>query len=902
VEISPELASGVILGLVFLASLGGGFYFSRIFRRKSLEKLKQLRSDWRRFVANRRTIEEDIENFSAEEPEPYQSRLKNLFTQLGRIDQQSKILENERIDLHQRASNLTKSSWRSILGAPFYWYFLHRDSSRVLHDLEQASQALSGISQVEKTLDRLSWDVAEQVRDTLEFQVKVSKSMDFLRQHNVQGEAFEAADRLEKQARSTLAQIPAYFSSEDEAEVLEKANTGSTALAHQTLESTRPVLIRLLAQVQEWEKGYKETTEKVSAMVRVLDNSEQTLITLPPSLKVPEYKTQFDQLKVISQSLQSTLAEIEIESMTLVAQEAVRTAQIAQDGGNQLKQARRELGILENLLDDLGNSYKQLSIQMAALAAKSVHPISWTQSLETLAELSRETGTLSADKTERTPEEVSQDLALATQIHTRQNSLERYCQQIEVTHQNLLDLLSGSTFKQLSDWLQEAMGVVEKAETYSAENWTRVHAINELSTEVKSLAEEAERLVLGNPSKPIPEADVNQCLEETCRFVESYQTLQKRIEDIKVRLADLHGIEELSQGRLESAQSSLNQIAFIVRSNQLLVEAASQEVNRYLDQIQKALEELTQPVHSGVEKKARQVASLNSKIEQSANQWVDRLEQDTREVIRSLSASLTELESIAPIDESPLEQAHRLLSSSTSSSVTDRLKKQRYALDEIVDELKKRSDFWQACQAATFALQDVQDPLLNVYQEALNHREQAQIALKEAEVWTRRKRSAWPPSASTLDAERQEMDQVEEEWTALKENRTRVVSLVGKLSNLGNRYQNLAEKINQIAKNVSQEQAQVEKLELEIYDMARYWKNLLDMYGDNPITFQEINDLLDSIDDEQSNIKREYRKGDLTYDQVLQALKDLHRKIRYYQVTVDEEHSLEYGGNVRSRR
>src|SRR4030042_444513 len=118
-EISPELASGIILGLVFLASLGGGFYLSRLFRRKALGKLKQLRSDWRRFVANRRMIEENIENFSAEEPEPYQSRLKNLFIQLGRIDQQSKILENERIDLHQRASNLAKNSWRSILGAPF---------------------------------------------------------------------------------------------------------------------------------------------------------------------------------------------------------------------------------------------------------------------------------------------------------------------------------------------------------------------------------------------------------------------------------------------------------------------------------------------------------------------------------------------------------------------------------------------------------------------------------------------------------------------------------------------------------------------------------------------------------------------------------------------------------------
>jgi len=902
VEISPELSVFIILGLVILASLEVGFYFSRLFRRKSLVKLKQLRSDWRKFVAIRRIIEEDIENFSAEEPEPYQSSLKNLFTQLARIDQQSKILENERIGLNQRASTLAKNSWRSILGGSFYWFLLYRDSLRVLNDLEQASQILSGIMQVGKNLERLSWDVAEKVHDTLQLQVKVGQSMDFLRQHNVQGEAFETADRLEKQARNTLSQIPAYFSSGDEKEVLGKADTGSTALAHQTLESTRPVLIRLFSQVQEWEKGYKETADKVSTMVRALDNLEQTLNTLPLSIKVPEYRVQFDQLKVISKSLQSTLSHVEIESMILVAQEAVRTAQIAQEGGNQLKQARRELSILDNLLDELGNGYKQLSILMTVLASKTIHPITWTISLETLAELSRETGIQSADKKERTPEQVNQDLALATQLHTRLKNLERYCSQLEVTHQNLLDLLSGSTFEKLGDWLQDALGVVQKAETYPAENWSRAQTINKLSTEVKALGEEAERLVLGDQSTPIPESEVNRRLEETFRFIEDYQTLQKKVEEIRIRLSDLHNIEELSQGRLENAQSSLNQIAFITRSNQLLVEKAGPEINRHLDQIQKSLDELAQPIHGGVEKKARQVASLISRIEQSANQWVESLDQDTREVIRNLSTSLAELESIAPIDEAPLEQAHRLLESSTSNNVLNLLKKPRFALDEIVGELKKRSDFWQACQAATFALQDVQDPLLNVFQEALNQREQAQVALKEAAVWTRRKRSAWPPSSANLNAEQQEMEQVEEQWIALNKNRTRVVSLVGKLSNLGARYQNLAEKVNQVTKNVSQEQAQVEKLELEIFDMARYWKNLMDMYGDNPATFHEINDLLISIDEEQADIKQEYRRGDLTYDQVVQDLKDLHRKVRYYQVSVDEEHSLEYGGNIRSRR
>jgi len=903
-----EFSTGIwLVPLILFAVLGGLYLLSRYLRSKSLEELKQFRTKWRRFQSSRREVELAAQSFSSDEPEPYRTRLKGLFTQLDQMNRQADRLERQHIVLQQCASNLACRRWRTILGAPFFWYLLHRDVSRAMRELEETQRALDAASQVEQTMNQLGWEVAQQVRETLQLQYKVRQSMDFLRERKIQGEEFEAATRLEEQTRIALAQIPGCFSSGEEAEVLAKADTGSIALAHQTLDSARPALARLLAQAEACEKGYTETAEKVSAMRRMLDNLDRTLESLPSSLDVAPYKKQWDQLCVISQSLQATLSRLEIESMTLVAQEAVRTTQVAQETGNRLKRARREVEILEDLLDGLSTGFKELSLRMATLGAKSVHPVVWSQSLETLNDLNRQTNQLAAanapgvgQKT-RTPEEVSQNLALTTRLSAQQKNLTRYCTHIEESHQELLDLLASVELSQLGEWLQNAHLLVKQVNSYAAENWGRADAIAELPSEVETLTGDADRLVLSDQSEPISEAGLDLRLDETRQLTEKSQKLQKRVENVKTRLAGIKSVEELSQGRLEGAQSALNQIASIFRGNQFLTELAGQEVNRLLDQIQKSLDELAQFQRGVVEKKARQAAALVARIEQSANQWLDRLNQQIRIVDRDLSASLAELDAIVSLDEAPLEQARRLVSSSLSPGAEDHPGKSRFGLNEVIGELKKRSDYWQTCAAATQALQEVKDSILPEYQEASRLREQVQTALKGATTRARRMRGAWPPSVTTSDAELQELEKVEEQWKAMKGNHARAASLAAHLNKLSARYRNLSERIDQNAGRVAQEQLQVEKLELEIHDMAQYWENLMNVYRENPVVASEIDDLLSSLDREQAEIRKEYRQGEVTYDQVLQDLKSLHNRVRHFQAALDEERALEYGGAIRSR-
>jgi hypothetical protein len=897
-----------LVAIILIAVIGGLYLLSRYLRNKALEEIKQFRAKWRRFQSHRREVEQSARSFSTDEPEPYRSRLKNLFTQLDQMNRQADHLERQYVILQQCASNLASRRWRTVLGAPLLWYLLHRDISHATKELEKTERTLDVASQVEQTMNQLGWEVAQQVKDTLEFQSKLRQSMDFLRERKLQGEEFENITRLEEQTRIALAQIPAYFSTGEEGEVLSKADTGSIALAHQTLDSVRPALARLLAQAQAWEKGYTETAEKVASMRGLLDNLERTFESLPSSLDVDPYRKQWDQLCVISKSLQGTLERMEIESMTLVAQEAVRTAQVAQEAGNRLKRARREVEILDDLLKGLSNGSKKLSLQLSVLGAQTVHPVAWSQSKEALNELNRKTDQLAAEnapavgQNRRTPDDVSQNLSLATQLSSQQKNLRRQISHIEETHRELLDLLASKELSQLSDWLQNARLLVKQASAYAPDNWGRNDAIAELPSEMETLAGAADRLILFNRSAPIPEAGIDARLNETRQLAETSRKLQERVEKTKSRLAGIKNVEELTRGRLEGAQSALNQIAAIFRGNPFLSDLAGQEVNRLLDQIQKSLDELFQSQRGAVEKKARQAAALVARIEQSANQWLDRLNQQIRIAVRDLSASLAELDAIAQVDEAPLEQARRLVSSSLSPGAEEHPGKPRFGLGEAIGELKKRSDYWQTCATATQALQEVRDSIFPVYQEACRLREQVQNALKGATSRARRMRNAWPPSFTTSDLEMQELEKLEEQWKALKASRVKAASLAAHLDKLSSRYRNLSERIDQNAARVSQEQLQVEKLELEIHDMAQYWENLMNAYSGNPAVTQEIDELLNSIDREQAEIRKDHRQGDLTYDQALQDLKSLHNRVRHFQAALDEERALEYGGAIRSRR
>ena len=886
-----------LIPTALLLIIAGLYLLARHYQKGAESELERLRGDWRGYDSTRVQVAQSIGDFTTDVQEPFVSRVADLQRTLVEINRQAGALSLRRIELKQQANNLSLNRWRTMLGAPYLWYFLRKNASQLGREIESARAGLENATRLEQELQRIGWSVALQARQIRHQQRQVHKILEQLRLQNLQGEIFEAALRRDQQAQAALAQLPAYFFDGDEEAVLSQASREDISRLHQSLEALKPELDDLLEQSQSWVKGCDEAHDEVDVLGRVLADVEQTLNNLPQGIETADHRQRLDQMMVIAQNLQATLTRLEVESIAAVTQEARRLSQLGQEMVHELRRARRELASLENVTGELAEGFQGLSLHLATLGAKSSHPIAWGGTMKDLADLNRQANALRKAKGAHTPQQIMQNMETAAAIHSRQKDLARACDAIEIAHTELLALLSEPELSQLEAWLPEARKIARQAQAYPAENWSRGDAIDGLMDELNTLEEVAGRLALSDLSAPIPEDQVTQRLEAARLLAGDCQKMQRRVANIRSRLESLQQSEKTAQETLDGAHSALAQIGFIVRSNEFLSSTALQEYERLSKDIQSLMDELGQRQLGSVEKKARQTTTLIERLEQAVNSWLERLGRDSQELARELSATLKELDEIAALDEKPVAEARRLL---TNGPMFTQAAKIRLPLDKAISELKRHSDHWQACMAALNALQDFK-PLIEIYKEAEFQRGKTRQALSAATSAMRQKR-LWPPTSVSFEEETKELEKIEGQWQTLKEGQSRAIARVAQLSNIGARYQALSERIAQAGERATREQAEAEELEGQVNESTQMWQNLLYEYNSNPTASQEIKELLDVINHELAQIRRNYNQGNADYPQTLGALKSLLKRLRYYQVALDDESALDASGNIHRRR
>lgn len=888
-----------LIPLLLIAALGGLFVLGRYLQGQAQTGLKRLRSEMRRFQMERKQLELVAGNYSVNDPEPYRSQVTGLRQKLVILQRRSEQLERRHINLHQQAVTLSHNRLLAILGAPYQWHFLGRDVANLEADLSQASLLLGQALQHESAIRGLNWDVARQARETVQCQQSASQALNELRKFNLYGDTFEAALGEQQQALTALAQIPRFYLEADEASLLEQASKESTALVYEVVRLNRPRLDELLNQSRSWMAQYQATRDALACMRQTLDELGQTLSSLPPALNASDEQAKSQQFEMIAQNLQATLSRLEVENMALVSQEAEKIMQTAREANQSLRQARQDWSALEALQGELSAGFRDLSLQLATLGAKSTHPIKWEASLERLAQLNRQANKLANTRKPRTPAVVGTDLAAATQISSAQKELARRCLETGQDHADLLLLLESPQLKQLPKWLDNAYQLVEKASSFAPENWSRSDGVESLPAQVQALAEEAGRLVAGDPSEPISELELSARLDETRQLAQNYSQLLNRCENIQKRLEDLQHSQEQAQEQLGDLSKVLTQIQLVVSSNQFLAGLAAQEIERLLANVQSLQKELAQPQSGSLVKKVRQAGDLANRAEGFANRWLEQLGKEIQEQTKEMAGELTKLDTIARLEDASVAETRRLLSSG-QPYLNGTAGRSRLSLQDSVLELKRRSSFWQECIAAQKALENVRQ-LVETYEETSYQRQNTRELLAQASAWGGQKRS-WPPSSASLEAETKEMEKVEQQFQALKEQGGKAIGLVAQFSNLSTRYQTLAERLRQGAGRAAQEQSQIEDLETSISDLVAPWQDRLGEYRENPEASLEIRDLIDSVEQETKRIRSQYLQGALDYNQTLLALRTLQRKVRFYQVALDDEHAVDASGRVTRRR
>ncbi|MBN1145654.1 MAG: hypothetical protein JXA78_00250 [Anaerolineales bacterium] len=894
--------SGVLLiPIILLAIVAGLYLLSRYLENRTQGDLKGLRSELRRLYSRRKEFEYIVQAYSPDDPEPFGSRLERLLEQLAQVERQAMRLEQQLVRLQEGAHALSSNRWRATMGALFLWPPLRRGVAQTQDELQAAWQNLEQVGESAEDLSGIGWQVALQSRQARQVHEQATQLLEGLRARKLQGEVIEAAIRQSRQIGAALAEIPGYFLESEQQSFLEQVDIDGAARAYDVLEETQPALERLWEQAQAWDRNQQATRKQVEAMQRALDEARRTLENLPLDLEAAPIKKQLEGLQIVAQNLDATMSRLEIDSIELVAQEAKRITQVAQEVSAQLKRARRELAALEGVLDEIAEGFEKLPLRFAVLRAKSIHPIEWTHSFDRLAALNRQAGALVQGKRTRTPEQVQQELETVAALRTGLRELSLHYEQVETAHTRLLALLEGPDFKQLGDWLPQARRLVEQAQAYTSENWPRKQAIAELPGKIEAMEKIYQRLAPANRAQPIGETEIVQRLDEAQKLSQDFQEAKTHLEQVQARLAEIQSAEKQAREKLETAQATLNQLAFIIRSNTFLAEIAASEANRLQNELQGLLGELGQRQRGSIEKKASQVEALVARIEQAANQWLSQLGQENQAAVKDLSAILADLDSIASLDEPAIAQAQRLLGSSQAADLGKARGKARAQLGELVQEFKSHSDFWQASAAAIHALQDVQGPVLDSYEQAYASREQSVELLTEV-VSRLRQLRGWPPTSVSMQAEQSELEQIDAQWEALKARPVKALSLVQQLGNLSTRYQALGGKIVQSAERADRELDEIARMEEQIGELAQSWQGLLYELRDNPLASQEINKLLKSIERELGQIERDYKKGARDYNQVLQEMNAVYRNTRHFKVALDENRSIDAEGRVKTRR
>ena len=890
------LALLLFIPVVVLGSLAGLVFLARYLEGQARQELKQLGAGLRRLRSERLALEAETRGYADDEPEPFGQRLAALRQALQEIAADAAALETRRVSLNERASQLSANPWRSMLGAPYLWYYLRRDIGDALADAGLLQQAMELANDLRLALLRASLDVAQQARETVQIQNQLDALLNELDGQHLHGPALQTAAGQHRQWIASLQPLPEVFLTGSAEEILALPDRQSAAEAHALVTAARPELERLLAQARDWQAQRQQAVDRVAQMRRLLDEAQQAASACPPEIQIKAEREQLEQLEVIARALQDTLARLEVENIPEVIQQAENTAAAARQTGEALQTARRDLATLEAVRSELSAGFRELSLQMATFGSRATHPVQWKESTELLTALSKQGGDIGPTRKTRTPAQLGKDLAEAQTVAARQKELTRTVKAIGEASDALVELLGSQEFDNLGEWLDAALETAANAGEYAAENWTRGDAVETLLAEVQALEVQAERLVLDEPAEAIPETGMLQRLADTRSLLASYQKLRRRVAGIAQRLGDLHTSESQAVEQMDASLNTLTQVGHIIRSNPYLTGVAGSESEKLASELRSARKTLEERQSGAVEKKVTQASKLANRLEQNANHWLDQLNRDLAETLKELSAQVAKLDEIAPLEDPPVVEARRLLSAGPMYAAGGYESKARFRLDDLTGEFKRRSDYWQSLNAAQNAVQDATGPLRERYDDAAYQRSKAREAMNDAATFTGKKR-LWPPTNITLDAERREMESLENQWQGLKASPVRAINLLARVDDLAARFSALAERTVVNVERGRKEQSDVAEMESEIHDMLAAWQRLDMAYGGEYETaHEEIGSLVESASADLEQLQKKYNQGALYYNQVYEKLRAIHRRVKVFQATLDDSHALDING------
>ncbi|MCU0488564.1 MAG: hypothetical protein MUE67_06405, partial [Anaerolineales bacterium] len=817
---------GISLGVVSLAAV---FYLLlRWGNERTQREVRSASGALRGFEAEYRQFLGTIQEFSPDDPEPYHTPAQALQTVADQLGQELYALRSAYVNIQQRLPHKTTSAglWKQISPgiSPMKLSQVLRELGILRQGLAQQRSALDEARRQAAALAGMGWQIAQRARQSVDRQASLDDRLQTLQQRRAHGAAFDSLVELSRQSQERLEQIPGYLLVGEAQSVLDHADKATVIAVHQWVGDAQPVQAQLEQGLQEWEARLTSLDGKLSRLLQGSDQVQQALDLLPAPVDTSEVRSQLSRIQADLQRLQVLASRPELDKLVSAEPVADQQIQAGQELLSTLRQASQGQAALEYSLANLAAGTKLVSEQYSDLGSARNYRILWSRTSNALADLSRHSGELGGAERKRTPGQLENDLEEANLLLVQQKELAIYFEQVSDQRAQLVSLLEGPELSQALLWAQNAPKVFQQIREYHPDNWPRADAVQLLQEDLRAVSDGLQRLGMGRPGDGIAETQLAQRLQEAIQIGQLYQELRVRVNAIEARLAALKTAEIQAREMLEIAQKNLAQVGFIINSNPVLVKLAGQEIERFQKQIEKQLGELGQRQQGTVDSKARQSQGLATRIEQGLNGWLDQLSLDNQAKANQLTATLTRLDSIAPLDDGQVAEARRLLSAGQpyGSAYGN---KASYPLEALVLEYKRRSEYSQACAAASQALKDLEKPVVDSYTTASQARQQVQDQVNTANNWLRQA-NAWPPVAVNPETEFRALGKLEASWSALREKPIKAIELVKRLGDLAREYQSLAASLKQLIEQGNRDQAEILQMERELDGFLSGWEKL----------------------------------------------------------------------------
>lgn len=894
-----------LISLLFLlliaAGLGGYYLLLQNWRNRVNQQFhpfsSQLRSLEGRYIRARQAFE----GFSSSDPEPYGSLAGAGESRLQNIEATLQGLRDQYFGLQKQVPSQKEGLLDTLDRSPRRLNNLLKEIQKLEQGIAQEGTALAEVDSIVEAINQAGWQEAQGVRRALDVKSKISQAIQTLQAAHCRGPSWQSALQSEKGLRDELQKIPEIFSRDDPSQVIQQASRQDVIEVHLLLGELVPQQQSLSDSLSHWQEQYSDLQIRQDLARQALSRADQSLSNLPVGVDPTAFQQDYDNLEKRYRDIQSLASNPDVDTFSITIGQLDELSQESSALEQALRRSYQTHALLEQSLNDLNNSVRQISTQISNLGTLKSYPVVWGDASNALAKLNQGVTALGPSTKSRTDILIEKDLESARQLVFQMQDLSGYVDQVTEQHSQLVELLNSPQIAQGLLWVQQTQKLAQQFKEYHPDNWLRVDAVNNLPSELQTLAADLQRLGANEPARPIAEQKLPGELDLARQVVQSSQDIRVRVNAIEARLAALQQSETQALESLDIASKGLVQTGYIVRSNALLSGSAAQDVDRLLEQTNRQKADLVQHATGTVDYKSRQASGLYSRVEQAVQTWQERVNSDTQTRVKAMTSALTRLDSIAPLEDPAVIEVNRLLTRGLPRPSGAAAARPASRMDELVLDLKLRSEYQQACSAAQRALEEIEKPVVDSFNTSNQNRLNVQDQVKEVYVWLRQTR-AWPPTSVSIDDEQQEFGRLEAEWQAIKGQPHRAIDLVALLGDLSSRYQALGERIRQLAERGSREQDQVTSLEQELDQYNRQWDQRWQEHQTNKLASEEIRELITNTENEQYRIRTQFREGTADYSKTLTSLQSLHRKVRLYQVALDDNHVIDVSGQVITSR